>query len=95
MFGLIRKIFIGLLSSMVNAFNNTECVSSSNEICMIQPTLINLLPNEYNLEIYYCPFVVKLNCVGSCNSLNDLSNKVCIPNNTEDLYLTYSIWLEE
>ena len=24
-------------------------------------------------------------CVGSCNTLNDLSNKICVPNKTEDL----------
>ena len=30
--------------------------------------------------------VVKLDrCVGSCYTLNDLSNKVCVPNKTEDL----------
>ena len=27
-------------------------------------------------------------CVGSCNTLNDLSNKVCVPNKTEDLNLS-------
>ena len=31
-------------------------------------------------------FAVKLDsCVGRCNTLNDLSNKVCVPNKTEDL----------
>ena len=31
-------------------------------------------------------FVVNLDrCVGSCDILNDLSNKVCVPNKTEDL----------
>ena len=35
------------------------------------------------------PFAVKLDrCVGSCNTLNDLFNKVCVPNKTEDLYLS-------
>ena len=33
--------------------------------------------------------MVKFNkCVGSCNTLNDLSNKVCVPNKTEDLDLS-------
>ena len=33
--------------------------------------------------------MVKLGrCVGSCNTLNDLSNKVCVPNKTEDLNLS-------
>ena len=32
--------------------------------------------------------MVKLDrCVESCNTMNDLSNKVCIPNKTEDLNL--------
>ena len=38
---------------------------------------------------YDSPFAVKLDrCVGSCNTLNDLSNKLFIPNKTEDLNLS-------
>ena len=34
-------------------------------------------------------FLVKLDrCIGSCNALNDLSNKLCIPNKTKDLNLS-------
>ena len=37
---------------------------------------------------YDYSFVVKLDrCFGSCNALNDLSNKVCVPNKTADLNL--------
>ena len=53
---------------------------------MIQPTLINLHPDEYSQELHSYSFAVKLDrCAGSCNTINDLSNKVCVPNNTEDL----------
>ena len=46
-------------------------------------------PNEYSQEFHFYRFAVKLNrCVGICNSMNDLSNKVCIPNKTEDLNLS-------
>ena len=56
---------------------------------MIQPTLINLHPNEYSQEFHYYPFAVKLDrCVRSCNTLNDLSNKLCIPYKTEELNLS-------
>ena len=56
--------------------------------CKIQLTLINLHPNEYNQEFHYYPFAVKLDrCVGSFNTLNDLSNKVCVPSKTEELNL--------
>ena len=61
-------------------------MSLSNQKCMLQPTFINLHPNEYRQELHYCSFAVKLErYFGSCNALNDLSNKVCVPNKTEDL----------
>ena len=83
MFGLIKKIFIALLTGLVNTSNHEKCVLLSNQKCMIQPTVINLDPNEYSQELHYYPFAVKLDrCVGSCNTLNDLSNKICLPNKT-------------
>ena len=55
MFRLIKKIFIGLLSSIVNASYHTKHVSLSNQKCKIQATLINLHPNEYCQEFHYYP----------------------------------------
>ena len=79
------KIFIGLLVSIVNVSNHTKCISLRNQKCMIEPTLINLHPNEYSQEFHYYPFAVKLDrCVESCNTLNDLFNKVCVPNKAEE-----------
>ena len=50
---------------------------------------MNLHPKEISEEFHYYPFTVKLEkCVGSCNTLNDLSNEVCVPNKTEDLNLS-------
>ena len=72
MFGFINKMFIVLLTSLVNASNDAKCVSLSNQKCEIQPTLINLHPNECSKELHYYPFAIKLDkCVGSCNTLND------------------------
>ena len=86
MLGIIRKMFIALLSSIVNASNHTKSVLLSNHNCMIQPTLINLHPNEYSQEFQYYLFSVKLDRgVGGCNTLNDLSNKICVRNKLEDL----------
>ena len=92
MFGIIKKLFVVLPTSlintcsMVNSSNHTKCVSLSNQKCEIQPTLINLHPNEYSQELHYYPFGIKLDkCVRCCNTLNELSNKVYVPNKTEDL----------
>ena len=65
---------------------HTKCVLLSNQKCMIEPALVNLHPNEYSQEFHYYPFEVKLyRCVGSCNTRNHLSNKVCVPNKIEDI----------
>ena len=89
MFGIIKKVLIVLLSNIVNGSNHTKCVSLRNQRYMIQPTLINLHPNKYIQEFHYYPFAVKLDrCVGSGNTLNDLSNNVCVPNKTKDLSLS-------
>ena len=58
MFRLIKKKFIGLSTGVVNGSNHTKCVSSSNQKCMTQLTLINLHPNEYSQKFHYYPFPV-------------------------------------
>ena len=51
--------------------------------------VINLHSKKYSQELHYYPFAVKLDrCIGSCNTLNDLSNKVCVSNKTGDLILS-------
>ena len=61
----------------------------SNQKYEIQPTHIKLHPNGYSQELYQYPFAAKLGqCVRNCNTLNDLSNKVCVSNKTQDLNLS-------
>ena len=50
MFGLIKKIFVGLLTGKVIASKDRKCVSLSNQKCEIQPVFINLHPNKYSQE---------------------------------------------
>ena len=45
---LIKKMFIGLLTSIVSASNHTRCMLLSNQKWTTQPTLVNLHPNEYS-----------------------------------------------
>ena len=73
-------MFIGLSTGIVSTSNHTKCVSLSIQKCVTQPTLINLHPDEYSQEFLYYPFADKLDrCIGSFYTLNDLSNKVCVP----------------
>ena len=86
MFWSINKVFIGLLTGLVNGCNQTKCVSLNNQKCQIKFNLLLLIYRLMNTELHYYPFKVKLDrCVGSCNTCNDLSNKVCIRKETDDL----------
>ena len=88
MFGLNKKTFIRLLIGITNISNLANCFFLSNQKCKIRPTLINLHPNECSHEFHYYSFAVKLESWGgSCNTLYDLPNNVCVPNKTEDLNL--------
>ena len=92
MFGFTKKISIRLLTSIVNYSNHTECISVNNQQCMFHDlaTLINLNHNEYGQGLCYYPFTVNLDRqFGSCNTLNDVSNRLCVPNKTEDLNLIF------
>ena len=82
MFKFLKKAFIRLLTSIVNVSKHTTCVSISNQKCTTKPTLSNLHRNEYTPGLRYYPPVVNLDRCGSCNTLINLSNKVCVPNKT-------------
>ena len=45
MFGLVKNIFIALLTGQVNGSNHTKCVFFSNQKRITQPTLIYILKN--------------------------------------------------
>ena len=76
-------MFIGLLTGIVNGSNHAKCVFLSNQQCMTWNTLINLHHNEYSQGLIYYPSAVNLDrCVGSCNTLNVLSNKLSVQSKT-------------
>ena len=82
-------MFIKLLTSIESTCNHTRCISLSHQKWRTRPTLINLHPNEYSQELRYYSFAVNLDrCVGSYNTLDDLSNRVYVPNETEDWNLS-------
>ena len=60
MLGLIKKIFIGLLTCIVKASNHAKCLSLNNQKCMTHPTLFNLHPNENSQEFHYYRFAVDI-----------------------------------
>ena len=48
----------------------------NNQACKVRPEIINVNSNE---PVFY-PFSIKTNkCSGSCNNINDLYAKMCVP----------------
>ena len=88
MFGLMKKMSVILSTSIASAFNHTKFISLSNQKFLIQPTFTNLHPNEYSQEWSYYQFLVNVDrCGGSCNTLDNLSSRVCVSNKTKDFKL--------
>ena len=70
-----------LLSRMAKVSDGTKCISPNNELCLATPVL-DLNSNE----LHYYSFMASLeSCNGSCNTLDDLLNRLLDVNKTEDV----------
>ena len=75
---LIGSLF---LSSLVSTTPLSR-ISVINQACKVRPEIINLNSNE---PVFY-PFSVKPSKYsGSCNNINDLYAKICVPDAVKDL----------
>ena len=88
---LLKQVFIGLVSlsksitSMANASTHTKCIVD-NQQSMSQPNLIKWYLNGCSQGLWYYPFVSNLvSFVETCNNLNDLSKRVFLQDEAEDL----------
>ena len=84
MFGFIKKCFftaIKFINFNLSSVNSLECVSINNQECKIRTEIINLNTNK---PMFY-PYSIKTNrCKGSCNTINDPFNKICVPDQIQD-----------
>ena len=72
---------IGLTISLFNIIKTKalECVSVVNQKCMPRPKMLDV--NEGVGEALFYPYNVQVNkCSGSCNTLDNPIEKLCIPN---------------
>ena len=78
MLRFIKKIFLtGLtvLSSLTSA-NPLSCVSMNNQECKVRPESINVNSDE---PVFCCFSIKTSKSSGSCNNINDLYAKMCVP----------------
>ena len=75
--------FAGL--TILSNFTNViplSCISMNNQACKVRPEILNVNSNE---PVFYT-FSIKTNkCGGSCNNINDIYAKICVPDVIKDL----------
>ena len=85
MLGFIKKCFftaVTFFSYNVLNVNSLECVSMNNHKCKIISEIINVNTNE---PIFY-PYSITINtCKGSCNTINNPSAKLCVPDTIKNI----------
>ena len=60
----------------------TKSISLNNESCLAKSSLIDALSQG----LHQYPFMIGLDkCGGGCNTVHDLSSRVCVSNKTEDV----------
>ena len=72
---------ISLAISLFNALkvNALECLSVINRECKPRPKILDV--NEGIDEALFYPYNVLVNkCSGSCNGIDDLMSRICVPN---------------
>ena len=86
----IKQTFVALLCLstslpwVAKVFDSKKCVSLNNGPCLSRPTLIDFNSNKP----HFYQFMVRLNrCNESCNTLDELSSRICAPNEIEHKYL--------
>ena len=86
----MENIYIGLWTEIVGPSNQKSvCRWAIKNVWLNLFLLINWHLNECSQECQYYPFALKFNRFpGSYNALNDLPDKVCVQNKTEDLNLS-------
>ena len=87
MFGFIKKVFVVAMTFFNFKLSNVdslECVSMNNQECKIRLEKINVNTSE---PTFY-PYSITINkCKGSCNTINDPSVKLCVPDTIKTINL--------
>ena len=63
-----------------------KCISLNSELCIARTMLIDLNSDEHNRGLCYYSFMGFVDtCNESWNTLDGPSNRICVPNKTEDV----------
>ena len=81
-FRFVKKVFFLGLTILSNFTNALNCISMKNQECKTRPQVINVNGDE---PVFF-PFSIETRtCSGSCNNINYLYAKICVPDVVKNL----------
>ena len=84
MFRFVKKCFFTGLSllSTLTSVNSLICISMNNQECKVTPQTVNFNRDE---PVFYPFSIKKSKRSGSCNNINNLYAKMCVPDVVKNL----------
>ena len=87
MFGFTKKMFIAAIGNRnycIKCENwlSLKCVSMTDQECKVRPAIMNIISNE---TLFYPCSVLVNKFSGSCNDINNIYTKLCLPDVVKDL----------
>ena len=81
MYRLIKQCFFTGLAFLTSV-NSLRCISMNNQECKIRPQIVNVNGDD----TVFFPYNVKTSkCSVSCNNINNLLPKLCVPDAVKNL----------
>ena len=81
----MKRIFVSAMMFFgcnLSSVNPLECVSMNNQECKVRPEIVNVNSDE---PVFF-PFSIRASkSSGSCNNINDLYTKLCVPDVVKNL----------
>ena len=89
MFGFVTKAFAVIMTFFnLSYVNSLDCITMKNRECKANPKIKNTNNNE---PVFYSCSIKVNKCSGSCNNINDLYAKLCIPDIVKNIMSKYSL----
>ena len=74
----------GSLACATKVSDCLKCISLNIKLCLTKPSPTELNPDK----LHRYPFIFSIDrCNGSCNTFDDLSSRIYVPNKTKDVNL--------
>ena len=87
MLDLLKSVFFTAMMFFgcnLSSVNSLKCISMNNQECKVRSEIVNATSDE---PIFFPLGIKTSKCSGSCNNINDLYAKLCVPDAVKNVNL--------